>query len=173
MAKTKKDYSRYLVLYSGGADSTHFIENEPTAKYLIFFKGRNEEQANVAITNANLLDRYITVVEGAGPGNGRDGETNQIHALYDTQMAIDASIMALSHGMKGIIMCFNSDDIGIDTDSIIKIMKRAEPEYELLLPLINTSAQSIRDQRQKSSLKTISCMNGNDCGYCAKCKKKY
>ncbi len=56
-----KDYSRYLVLYSGGADSTHFIEQEPTAKHLIFFKGRNEDQYKVALTNANLLIRSLPV----------------------------------------------------------------------------------------------------------------
>jgi 7-cyano-7-deazaguanine synthase in queuosine biosynthesis len=168
----KKDYSKYLVLYSGGADSTHFIESEPTAKHLIFYEGRNKEQLNVAITNANLLDKYITIIKG-GNQPSRDGETNQIHSLYDTHMALDASIKAVSHGMKGIIMCFNADDIGINAEAIVDIMRKAEPEFELLQPLRQTKATEIRTKLKSSKLKTVSCMNGNDCGYCAKCIKKY
>jgi 7-cyano-7-deazaguanine synthase in queuosine biosynthesis len=165
------DYSNYLILYSGGADSTHFIEKEKTARHLIHFKGRNEYQFRVAMTNANLLDRYISV-EGGGE-HSRDGETNIIHSLYDTEMALRASIIAVSYGLKGIVMCFNADDIGIDTEAIVKIMRRAEPTFEILLPLINMKASEIRAETKKSKLKFVSCMNEEHCGYCAKCMKSY
>jgi len=171
MKQKLRDYSQYLILYSGGADSTHFIENEKTAKHLIFFKGLNAEQEKVALTNANLLDRYLTMVNRPNVPT-RDGETNQIHALYDTHMALEASIIAVSYGMKGIVMCFNADDIGINYEAVEAIMKRAEPDFEIALPLIKTKSSDIRAKLKKSTLKTISCMNGNDCGYCAKCRKK-
>jgi 7-cyano-7-deazaguanine synthase in queuosine biosynthesis len=168
----RKDYSQYLVLYSGGADSTHFIESEPTAKHLLFYEGRNKEQLKVAVTNANLLNRYITISKG-GDHPSRDGETNHIHSLYDTHMALDASIIAVSHGMKGIVMCFNADDIGINAEAINEIMRKAEPNFELLQPLREVKALEIRNKLKSSRLKTVSCMNGNECGYCAKCLKEY
>src|SRR5271155_5822989 len=111
MGEGKMDYENYLVLYSGGADSTFFIEKETTALHLIHYAGLNEAQTKVAVINANILNRFITVIpQGTFPGT-RDGETNQIHALYDTQMAIDAGIRALSFGMKGVVMCFNAHDL--------------------------------------------------------------
>ncbi|WP_041257321.1 hypothetical protein [Fibrella aestuarina] len=168
------DYSRHLVLYSGGIDSTYFVESEPTAKHLIHFKSRNKEQYDVALTNANILNRYISVIATPdGPGSGRDGETNQIHALYDTEMALQASIIAVSYGMKGIVMCFNADDIGIDYDAVTQIMHRVEPDFEILLPLIKVSGKSIRESIKRSKLKAISCMNGVQCGYCPKCTKTF
>jgi hypothetical protein len=168
------DYSSYLVLYSGGADSTFFVQREPTAKHLIHYAGLNPEQTRVAAVNANLLDRYLTI-EHVDPDNQRDGETNQIHALYDTKMALDAAIRAISHGMKGIVMCFNADDLGIDFESITAIVRRAEQNFELLLPLRNQHAKSIRQKlkalKGDAKLKYVSCMYGTDCGFCAKCKR--
>lgn len=168
------DYSKYLVLYSGGVDSTFFIENEKTARYLLFFKGRNKKQAKVAITNANILKKYINVVS-IPDDTHCDGSiyVNEIHALHDTQNLLRASIIAVSHGMKGIVACFNKDDMRIDFDSVIKIVKKAEPKFELLLPLIDMSAKEIREKHKKSKLKTVSCMNGYNCGYCIKCTHKY
>jgi hypothetical protein len=172
MAEIVTDYSRYLVLYSAGADSTFFIDREPTAKHLIHYAGLNESQASLALVNANLLDRFLTIVS---PNRivGRDGETNQIHALYDTLMAIDAGITALSFGMLGIVMCFNAEDIGIDVEAVTSIFKRAEPAFQLLTPLRGMSAASIREAlaAKPSPLKYISCMYGDSCGFCAKCKR--
>ena len=74
------DYSRYLVLYSGGADSTYFIEQERTARHLIHYRGYNLYQTSVAITNANLLNRYLTIVELSSQCQPPDGETNQIRS---------------------------------------------------------------------------------------------
>jgi hypothetical protein len=164
------DYGRFLVLYSGGADSTHFIENESSALHLIHYESRNEAQTKLAVINANILNRFITVV--SGPCEPRDGETNQIHALYDTQMAIDAGIQALSFGMSGIVMCFNADDIGIDFESVERILRRVSPTFKLLLPLREITASQIRSDRNRSELKSISCMySAEPCGFCAKCKK--
>ena len=165
------DYSRYLVLYSGGADSTYFIENEPTARHLIHYQSPNEEQTKIARINANLLNRYLQVVP-LGSWVPRDGETNQIHALYDTEMALNACITAVHFGMLGIVMCFNADDIGIDTDALLQIMKRVEPKFEILLPLRKTPESKIRKSFKKStSLRYVSCMYSTNCGYCAKCLK--
>lgn len=167
------DYSRYLVLYSGGADSTYFVEREKTARYLIHYEGLNSEQTRVAVVNANLLDKYITVERlRVGPAPPMDGETNAIHALYDTEMALRASITAVSFGMEGIVMCFNADDIGIDAGSIEQIMKRAEPKFKLLQPIRKTSAKEIRTALRKSNLRVVSCMHSADCGYCAKCVRE-
>jgi 7-cyano-7-deazaguanine synthase in queuosine biosynthesis len=168
------DYSNYLILYSGGADSTYFIEKQKTARHLIYFKGLNEHKTKVAVTNATILGRYLTIQEIAGvPGLPLDGETNVIHALYDTQMALQASIVAVSHGMKGIVMCFNADDLGIDADAIVKIMRKVEPDFELLLPLKRLKASKIRTELKKSNLTTVSCMNDMHCGFCAKCIREY
>jgi len=167
------DYSKYLVLYSGGADSTHFVETEPTAKYLLHYAGRNKTQSKVAIANANILNRYITIVEASPELPGHDGETNQIHALYDTRMVIDAGIKAVSHGMSGVVVCFNKDDIGIDTKSIEAIFRRAEPGFQVLTPLIAIGAAEIRANRVASTLKSVSCMVDEHCGHCAKCLKTY
>jgi len=166
------DFSNFLILYSGGADSTYFIEKEETAKHLIHFKSRNQDQTNVAITNANILDRHLNIVRH-GTGTSGDGETNQIHALYDTEMALHASIIALSYGMKGIVMGFNADDLGIDTESIEKIIRRADPQFQLLQPLRAMKASDIRSALRTSTLKTVSCMNAFACGYCAKCRRSY
>jgi hypothetical protein len=160
------------VLYSGGVDSTHFIERENSARHLIHYSGLNSVATRVAVTNANLLNRYLTVVSLAEP-MPRDGETNQIHALLDTQMAIDASIRAVSFGMKGIVMCFNADDLGIDSEAIENIVRRAEPDYRLLLPLRSVHAKEIRSAMESSKLRSISCMNDEHCDYCAKCLKGF
>ena len=108
-------YSKYLVLYSGGADSTLFIESEPTARHLIHYRGANEHQTSIAVTNANLLNRFLEI-PSVGSGPSRDGETNEIHALYDTDMALNACIRAAYYGMSGIVMCFTADDSMICAD---------------------------------------------------------
>jgi 7-cyano-7-deazaguanine synthase in queuosine biosynthesis len=168
------DYSRYLVLYSGGADSTYFIQNNSSARHLIHYAGMNEAQTKTAVVNANILDRYLTV-ESRGPSSPRDGETNQIHALHDTQMAIEAGIRALSFGMKGIVMCFNADDLAIDFDAVKSIFHRAEPSFELLTPLRSMKAAEIRGALKsgKPALQYVSCMYDVSCGHCPKCLRKY
>ena len=103
-----KDYTNLLVLYSGGVDSTYFIENEPSAKHLVHFQSPNPLQTRVAQINAISLNRFITILSPAPPSQN-DGEINQIHALYDTQMALNAGVHALSHGLAGIVMCFNKN----------------------------------------------------------------
>lgn len=168
------DYSRYLVLYSGGADSTHFIESEPTARHLVHYRGLNDAQTRVAAVNATLLDRYLDIVVFGPQRPGRDGEANQIHALYDTEMALNACIKAAQHGMAGIVICFNSDDIGIDVDALTAIMRRVEPKFEILQPLRKTPGRKIRAALKKSGkLSFVSCMYGESCGSCAKCLRKY
>ncbi len=166
------DYGRYLVLYSGGADSTYFIENEPTARHLIHYRGLNEAQTRVASVNANLLNRYLEIVQFVDRP-GRDGETNQIHALYDTEMVLNACIRAVHYGMVGIVLCFTADDIGINVDALLSIMHRVEPDFEILLPLRKMSDKEIRNALSKNSnLRYISCMYSENCGFCAKCRKR-
>jgi hypothetical protein len=166
------DYSRYLVLYSGGADSTYFVQKELTARHLIHYRGLNEAQTRIASINANKLDRYIEVVSPTD-GSVRDGETNQIHALYDTEMALNACIRAARYGMSGIVMCFTSDDIGIDAQALLSIMRRAEPNFEILLPLSDMTDQGVRSAlSRESDLRYVSCMHSEDCGYCAKCERR-
>ena len=165
------DYSKYLVLYSGGADSTYFIETEPSARHLIHYESKNKFQTNIAVANANILNRYMDVVEPMGPGRTADGETNQIHALADTQMILNASIRAAHYGMSGVVVCFTKDDIGVDDQSILAIMRRAEPNFEILQPLLNKTDSEVRAHFSSSKLKYVSCMVGDNCGYCAKCTK--
>ena len=165
------DYSNYLTLYSGGADSTYFIEREKSARYLIHFEGRNAEQTKVALVNSNLLERHMTIVKNdvGLVGAMRDGETNAIHALYDTEMALHASITAVSFGLKGIVMCFNGDDMGIEVGAIEQIMRKVEPDFKLLVPLKSTSRADIKSALEHSELHYISCMHSDNCGFCAKC----
>lgn len=167
------DYSKYLVLYSGGADSTHFVESESSAKYLLHYSGLNDAQTRIAAVNAQLLGRYITIVQRPlGTSPVRDGESNEIHALYDTEMALDASLRAIHHGMAGIVLCFNADDIGIDADSLQTIIRRAEPAFEILQPLRNLNDSQIKAARVASQLKTVSCMFSDNCGHCPKCLRR-
>ena len=92
-------------------------------------------------------------------------------------MALDAAIVAASFGMEGIVMCFNSNDIGIDVDSITKLVEKASPGFKVLTPLRKTSAAEIRSYLSKLSkdeaLRYTSCMFSMDCGFCAKCKRGY
>ncbi len=168
--KSQADYSRYLVCYSGGADSTFFIQREPTAKHLIHYAGRNTDQTRTAVVNANTLGRFLTVVDRS---EGSDGETNQIHALYDTEMALNAAITALRFGMRGIVLCFNKDDIGIDIESLAKIVTRVDSSFEILTPLRQMTARQIRDGLDRDKLRFVSCMYSVNCGFCAKCRKGY
>lgn len=176
----KRDYSRYLVLYSGGVDSTWFISQEPTARHLIHYRGANETESRIALVNASTLGRFLTVRAGVsyppGPWRERTGETNEINALYDTEMAIAAGIEAVSFGMKGIVMCFNADDLCIETEAVTKIFRRVEPEFEVLLPLRDTSAAQIRKWWKaagRKDLQVVSCQFGQDCGFCPKCVRGY
>ena len=164
------DYSRYLVLFSGGKDSTYLLETERTAIHLIHYRGLNDARTRIASANANILNRYLEIVTMGPCRPGRDGETNQIHALYNVEMAMNASIRALHYGMAGIVMCFNQDDIGIDTDALLSIMRRVKHDFEILLPLKDTPDKTIRYEMSKSGrLRFISCIYSEKCGYCAKC----
>lgn len=167
------DYSKYLVLYSGGVDSTYFIEREKSAKHLIHYSGNNKDLTSLARANANLLERYLVVKELGSIGNTMDGETNKIHALYDAQVLLDAGVHAVSHGMEGIVACFNKDDIGTDFKAIEKIVQLASSNFKILLPLLDVPAKKIRAARKTSKLKAISCMVSAGCGYCSKCKRGY
>lgn len=107
-------------------------------------------------------------------GRSRDGETNEIHAFFDTEMALNACIKAAHSGMAGIVMCFNADDIGIEVGALLQMVRRVEPKFEVLLPLRKTSGKGIRSMLKKSSLlRSVSCMHSENCGLCAKCLKKY
>ena len=167
-----KDYSRFLILYGGGADSTHFIESEPSARYLLHFESRNREKTSLVIANARTLGRHLNIISLFEDGSN-DGEIDQIHALTDTLMALRGCIRAASHGMDGIVLGFNRDDLGIDTDAVLSIMRRSEPEFKILMPLRKRSASSIRLKMSKSSLPYISCMTGRQCGQCPKCLRGY
>jgi len=167
------DYSRHLILYSGGADSTFFIEQEPTACYLLHFSEINTDKTKVATINAHLLERFITVIplpEGCTGNGGKNMSRMQI--LDDSFMVFNASIIAVKMGMKGIVVCFNADDTGIDIKSIENVIRRAQPDFEILLPLINLKADVIRERltsKGKNGLKYVSCMHSNNCGFCPKC----
>jgi hypothetical protein len=163
------DYSRHLVLYSGGADSTYFIESEPTAHHLIHYRSDNHEKTLIAKANAIRFGKWLTVRSFDGDRPGHDGEINEIHALYDTAMALDASITAASFGMKGIVMCFNKDDIGIDFDSLAKIVHRAAPRFEIATPLRKIKAVNIREELKAKKVPYVSCMVSRECGVCPKC----
>jgi 7-cyano-7-deazaguanine synthase in queuosine biosynthesis len=169
------DYSKFLVLYSGGVDSTYFVESEATAKYLIHYESPNPQQTRVAAANATGLGRFLTIVPLlAGPQMpGRDGEINEIHALYDTSMVLDAGIKALSFGMKGIVACFNADDIGVEFKALETIFRRVDPGFSIALPLRKMPAAKVRAKNKASKLVTVSCMVSDKCGHCAKCRRGY
>lgn len=164
------DYARYLTLFSGGADSTYFIVQEPTARHLLHFSSTNQAQTQHAQITALENGRYLSVV--TAPSEPRDGEINQIHALSDSLMALEASIIAARYGMNGIVICFNQDDLGIDIEAIAAIMHRAEPDFEILAPLSTTSAREIRAHLQSHDIPYVSCMRNESCGKCSKCRRE-
>ncbi len=164
------DYSRHLVLYSGGADSTYFIAKESTARHLLHFRSINSAQTQHAQVSALEYDRYLSIV--ATRPEPLDGEINQIHALNDSLMALDASIMAARYGMRGIVVCFNSDDIGIDTEALEAVMHRAEPAFEILTPLIGIRPHEIRAYLREHGIRYISCMRAEACAECMKCRRE-
>jgi 7-cyano-7-deazaguanine synthase in queuosine biosynthesis len=164
------DYSRHLVLYSGGADSTYFIAKEPTARHLLHFRSTNSVQTQHAQVSALEYDRYLSIV--ATRSESLDGEINQIHALNDSLMALEASIMAARYGMKGIVVCFNSDDIGIDTEALKAVMHRAEPAFEILTPLRGIRPHEIRSYLREQGIRYVSCMRAGACAECMKCRRE-
>lgn len=166
------DLSRHLVLYSGGVDSTFLIEREESARHLIHYQSLNIEQTKAAQINAIALNRFLTV-KPMGPGKISDGEINQIHAIYDAQMALDASIVALHFGLQGIVMGFNADDLGIHEEAIEAVVRRVSPKFEILMPLRKMKAAEIRATSRASKLRAVSCMRGIDCGHCPKCVRGY
>lgn len=89
-------------------------------------------------------------------------------------MALDACIRAIHYGMQGIVMCFNADDLGIDVEALQAIVRRVEPKFEILLPLRKVSGKKVRASLKKDGkLRHVSCMHSENCGYCAKCLRKY
>lgn len=167
------NYSGYLTLYSGGADSTYFLMREKTAKSLLHYMGLNAESTKIASANALRFGKYLTIVELGGPIHPMDGEINEFHALVDTQMALNASITAISFGMKGIVMGFNRDDLGIDIKSLTAIVQRVKPGFKILTPLSQLSAKKIRAELAKSKVPYVSCMVCRECGCCPKCERGY
>jgi 7-cyano-7-deazaguanine synthase in queuosine biosynthesis len=166
------DYSRHLILYSGGADSTYFIQREETAKHLIHFTGDNTEKTQIAKSNATSMNKWLHIEPFGGSG-GSDGEVNQIHALADSVMVLNASVIAARFGMKGVVIGFNSDDLGIDIESLTKIMRRAVPDFEILTPLANKKAADIRRELKASKTPYVTCMVSRECGVCPKCIRGY
>ena len=167
------NYNNYLVLYSGGADSTYFISREESAKHLLHYKGLNQAKTKIAVSNAFGRNKYITIVEEYMRNRPPDGEVNEFHALIDTQMALNASITALSFGMKGIVLGFNQDALGIDRESLEAIVHRVQPDFEILTPLSDMSAEEIRRDLQNEGIPYVSCMVSRECGECPKCERGY
>ena len=164
------NYTRFLILYSGGADSTYFIEREETAKFLLHYSGLNSDRTKIATINANLYNKFITIKPVVSP-MPPDGETNQIHALYDAQMILDACVTALSFGLEGIVVGFNRDDIGVDDKPILQLVHKIDPNFKILMPLRDVSSKEIRKYIKDKNIKTSSCLFSDNCGFCAKCKK--
>ena len=165
------DYSQYLVLYSGGEDSTYFIESQSTARHLIHYCTFNEYATKVAVVNANILNRSLVLVPDSGVRTGGN-ESNRFHSLIDAYLALDAGMRAVQHGMRGIAICFNADDSGFATEALERIFKDVEPAFEILLPLRGMSSRSIREARITSKLKAASCMIDEHCGFCPKCAEQ-
>jgi 7-cyano-7-deazaguanine synthase in queuosine biosynthesis len=165
------DYSRYLVLYSGGADSTYFLLEEPSALHLLHYRGFNDLRTKFAIANAYHLGRRMSIANF--PVVPTDGEINSFHALVDTEMALNACITALSFGMQGIVLCFNKDDLGINVDALTAIMRAVNPDFEVLTPLRDTSAAEIREKVSGAGIPYVSCMVDRHCGECPKCRRGY
>lgn len=171
------DYSKHLVLYSGGADSTFFIEQEPTARHLLHYSDMNSEQTRIATINSHLLGRYLTVIP-AQAGRSLNGgmRMSSLQILDDSEMVFNASLMAVKMGLKGVVVCFNADDTGIDTKSIESVIRKAEPEFEILLPLNDVNAKTIRERLKNKSdggIRYTSCMHSTNCGFCPKCKEQH
>lgn len=167
------EYGRMLVLYSGGADSTYLVASEPEARHLVHFESGNPSQSQLARVNALAMDRWLSIIESR---MDRDGEIGQIHSLYDTQMALDASVRAAAWGLRGIVMGFNADDIGIDAEAIEHIMRRVVPDFVVAQPLRDTSAAEVRERLRSLDLPGVrwtGCMMGIDCGACPKCTRGY
>ena len=165
------DFSKHLILYSGGADSTYLIAENDTAIHLLHFEGYNKYKTKVAISNSLLFNRRMDILHR--PGHGMDGEVSDYQALLDAGLILDASIRAVTYGLKGIVVGFNQNDMGVDIDSISKIVRRLEPSFEILCPLNKITASDIREYLKQKKIPYASCIIDNNCGVCPKCKRGY
>ncbi|UQA54876.1 hypothetical protein [Polyangium aurulentum] len=170
---SRMDYGHHLVLYSGGADSTYFVHQEQTAKHLLHFRGLNDEMTKVAVANAIRFDRRITVADFSvgGIAGFFHGPRNEYHALLDASMVLNAGIMAINFGMKGLVLGLTREDVDMDIAALTSILRRAEPRFEILTPLRETSAKAIRDSLYRERIPYVSCMISRDCGHCPKCER--
>ena len=170
---TRTDYSHHLVLYSGGADSTYFVHQEETAKHLLHFRGLNDDMTKVAIANAIRFGRRVTVADFSvgGIAGFFHGPRNEYHALIDASMVLNAGIMAINFGMRGIVLGLTREDVDIDIPALTSILRRAEPRFEILTPLRETNAKAIRDALYREKIPYVSCMISRDCGQCLKCER--
>ncbi|MGY2120468.1 hypothetical protein ACW9HJ_03365 [Nocardia gipuzkoensis] len=148
------------------------IEREQSALHLIHY-ATNPVKTLAAEATARRLHRWLTI-RRLLEMPACDGEIDEIHALVDTQMVLDAAIVAAHYGMRGIAVGFNKDDLGIDTGAVTRIMCRAAPNFEILTPLAGMSARKIRKSLDKNKTHYVTCMVSDPpCGYCPKCVRGY
>jgi hypothetical protein len=138
-------------------------------------RGLNEEMTKVAVANAIRFGRRITVSDFnvGGIAGFFHGPQNEYHALIDASMVLNAGIMAINFGMKGIVLGLTGDDMEIDVPALTSILRRAEPQFEILMPLRETSAKAIRETLNSQKIPYVSCMISRDCGRCVKCERGY
>lgn len=167
------DYSQHLVLYSGGADSTYLIQQEASARHLLHFRGLNDEMTKVAVANAIRFDRRITVSDFniGGIAGFFHGPQKEYQALLDASMVLNAGIVAINFGMKGLVIGLTAEDIELDLAALTSILRRSAPGFEILTPLRDTSPQLIRDTLSREKIPYISCMVSRSCGQCIKCER--
>ncbi|MFP1630391.1 hypothetical protein ACLB6G_01520 [Zhengella sp. ZM62] len=168
------DFSGFLVLYSGGADSTFILAQNESARHLLHYTGMNAFKTKVAVANAMALDRSINL-RAIGVHPTRDGEVGLYHSLEDSFMVTDAAIYAVKHGMRGIVLGFNKDDIGVPVKAIREIVAPVAPDFQIVEPLREISATEVRKHLAEMApeIPTVSCMIDRECGICPKCRRGY
>lgn len=168
------DFSGFLVLYSGGADSTYILAQHKSARHLLHYTGMNQFKTKVAVSNAMALDRSINL-RAIGEHPTCDGEVGLCHGLEDSLMVADAAIYAVKHGMKGIVLGFNKDDIGVPVKAIREIVAPVAPDFRIVEPLREMPAVEVRKHLAELApeIPTVSCMMDRECGICPKCRRGY
>ena len=168
------DYSGFLVLYSGGADSTLILARHKSARHLLHYTGMNAFKTKIAVANAMALDRPINL-RTIGEHPTRDGEVGLFHSLEDSLMVADAAIYAVKHGMKGLVLGFNKDDIGLPVKAIREIVAPVAPDFRIVEPLRDMPAKDVRMHLAEIApdIPTVSCMIDRECGVCPKCRRGY
>ena len=167
------NFEGYLTLYSGGADSTLLLLENPSAVNLIHYKGLNDYRTRLAASNAYKLQRRIQIASLPSVP-AMDGEVSAFQSVTNSAMILDAGIHALRSGLRGLVLGFNKDDDGVDQEAIRKILAKDRADFEVVSPFRNTLAAEIRQRLSNyNDIVYSSCMIDRECGHCAKCIRGY